>query len=129
MTTVPRCRLAPLPTPLLAAPALGAAIGVPKLWLKRDDLIAFGFGGNKVRGLEFMLADVKDPVTSAWIEMEVPTKTKSVFGKFLAKWHSRSVGPGNFVVEGKGHSRVFRVERIAPAGANAAVVTGSRCQH
>lgn len=25
--------------------------------LKRDDLIAFGFGGNKVRGLEFLLAD------------------------------------------------------------------------
>jgi D-cysteine desulfhydrase family pyridoxal phosphate-dependent enzyme len=57
MTTLPRCRLAPLPTPLVAAPALGDAIGVPKLWLKRDDLIAFGFGGNKVRGLEFLIAD------------------------------------------------------------------------
>jgi D-cysteine desulfhydrase family pyridoxal phosphate-dependent enzyme len=41
----------------LPAPALGGAIGLPKLWLKRDDLIAFGFGGNKVRGLEFLIAD------------------------------------------------------------------------
>jgi len=60
MTTVPRCRLAPLPTPLLRAPALGAALGVSNLWLKRDDLIAFAFGGNKVRGLEFMLADARE---------------------------------------------------------------------
>ena len=46
-----------LPTPLTAAPALGAALGVPGLWLKRDELIGFGFGGNKVRGLELLLAD------------------------------------------------------------------------
>jgi 1-aminocyclopropane-1-carboxylate deaminase/D-cysteine desulfhydrase-like pyridoxal-dependent ACC family enzyme len=36
---------------------LGRAIGLPNLWLKRDDLIAFGFGGNKIRGLEFLIAD------------------------------------------------------------------------
>jgi hypothetical protein len=68
---------------------------------------------------EFMLADVKDPKTSGCIDVEVPPKTKSMFGKFLSKWHGRMVGPGRFVVEGKGHSRVFRVERIAPAAAPA----------
>jgi len=52
-----RRRLAPWPTPLVAAPRLGRAIGLPNLWLKRDDLIAFGLGGNKVRGLEFLIAD------------------------------------------------------------------------
>jgi D-cysteine desulfhydrase family pyridoxal phosphate-dependent enzyme len=52
-----RRRLAPWPTPLVAAPKLGAAIGLPDLWLKRDDLIAFGLGGNKIRGLEFLIAD------------------------------------------------------------------------
>jgi D-cysteine desulfhydrase family pyridoxal phosphate-dependent enzyme len=49
--------LAPLPTPLTRAAEFGQAIGLPNLWLKRDDLIAFGFGGNKVRGLEFLIAD------------------------------------------------------------------------
>jgi 1-aminocyclopropane-1-carboxylate deaminase/D-cysteine desulfhydrase-like pyridoxal-dependent ACC family enzyme len=49
--------LAPLPTPLVPAERLGRAVGLPGLWLKRDDLIAFGFGGNKVRGLEFLIAD------------------------------------------------------------------------
>jgi 1-aminocyclopropane-1-carboxylate deaminase/D-cysteine desulfhydrase-like pyridoxal-dependent ACC family enzyme len=31
-------------------------LGGLDLWFKRDDLISFGLGGNKVRGLEFLLA-------------------------------------------------------------------------
>lgn len=48
--------LNPAPTPLLPAPSLGAALGGPALWMKRDDLIPFGLGGNKIRGLELILA-------------------------------------------------------------------------
>lgn len=55
---VPRERLAQLPSPLHRAPGLGASLGVP-LWLKRDDLLGFGFGGNKVRGLEILVADAR----------------------------------------------------------------------
>ncbi|MDP3909979.1 MAG: pyridoxal-phosphate dependent enzyme [Gemmatimonadales bacterium] len=43
------------PTPLEAAPPLGAAIGVDELWLKREDRA----GGNKVRGLEFLMAGAR----------------------------------------------------------------------
>lgn len=57
LAALPRLPLAVLPTPLTAAPSLGAAIGLPGLWIKRDELIGFGFGGNKVRGLEFLVAD------------------------------------------------------------------------
>lgn len=46
-----------LPTPLAPAPQLARAIQLPGLWIKHDELIGFGFGGNKVRGLEFLLAD------------------------------------------------------------------------
>jgi len=46
------CSLGAWPTPLDAAPALGRAIGADALWLKREDRS----GGNKVRGLEFLLA-------------------------------------------------------------------------
>ncbi len=52
-----RFGLIPGPTPFLPAPALAAALGGPRLWIKRDDLIPFGFGGNKIRGLDLMLAD------------------------------------------------------------------------
>ena len=57
---VARLRLALLPTPLAPAAALGAASGVPQLWIKHDELIGFGFGGNKVRGLELLLADARN---------------------------------------------------------------------
>lgn len=52
----PRIRLGTLPTPLQPAPRLSEAAGI-EIWLKRDDLTGLGLGGNKVRGLEFLLAD------------------------------------------------------------------------
>jgi D-cysteine desulfhydrase family pyridoxal phosphate-dependent enzyme len=53
-------RLAALPTPLEPARRLGAALGLPELWVKRDDLTALGLGGNKVRKLEFALGAALD---------------------------------------------------------------------
>ena len=46
------CSLAEWPTPLDEEPSLARALGVQALWLKREDKS----GGNKVRGLEFLLA-------------------------------------------------------------------------
>jgi D-cysteine desulfhydrase len=57
MPQPPRFPLALLPTPLLETPRLARLLGGPRLFFKRDDLTGFGFGGNKVRGLEFYLAD------------------------------------------------------------------------
>lgn len=56
MAAPPRFPLAVLPTPLVAAPRLSAAIG-RDVWIKRDDLTGFAVGGNKVRPLEVLLAD------------------------------------------------------------------------
>ena len=53
----PRFPLAFLPTPLVEAPRLTRELGGPRILIKRDDLTGFGLGGNKVRGLEFYLAD------------------------------------------------------------------------
>lgn len=44
------------PTPLHLAPRLSRELSVPVL-LKRDDLAGAGLGGNKLRGLEFLIAD------------------------------------------------------------------------
>jgi D-cysteine desulfhydrase family pyridoxal phosphate-dependent enzyme len=42
-------------------PRLAAALGGgPRLLIKRDDAIAFGFGGNKIRKLAFVAADARD---------------------------------------------------------------------
>jgi 1-aminocyclopropane-1-carboxylate deaminase/D-cysteine desulfhydrase-like pyridoxal-dependent ACC family enzyme len=53
---LPRLRLATLPTPLEAAPRLGAALGV-RLFIKREDCSGYGLGGNKLRQIDFILAD------------------------------------------------------------------------
>lgn len=46
--------LASLPTPVAALPAFG-----PQAWIKRDDLTHPVYGGNKIRKLEFVLADMR----------------------------------------------------------------------
>lgn len=53
----PRVSLAYLPTPLDDAPQLSRALGGPRIFIKRDDLTGHGLGGNKMRKLEFLLAD------------------------------------------------------------------------
>lgn len=55
-TQPPRLSLARLPTPLVPLDRLSREIGGPRIWIKRDDLTGSGLSGNKVRKLEFTLA-------------------------------------------------------------------------
>jgi len=57
LSTIPRVRLANLPTPLQEASNLSKALGGPKILIKRDDLTGLALGGNKTRKLEFLMAD------------------------------------------------------------------------
>ncbi len=57
---VPKINLAFLPTPLEALHTLSRVLGGPELWIKRDDQTGLAFGGNKVRKLEFLLADARE---------------------------------------------------------------------
>jgi len=49
--------LADLPTPVDLMPRLGATLGGPEIWIKRDDQTGLAMGGNKVRKLELLIAD------------------------------------------------------------------------
>mgnify|MGYP003305004265 FL=1 len=61
MTFMPsKIELAQLPTPLQPMDRLSERYGGPRIWIKRDDLTGCGTTGNKVRKLEFILADVRD---------------------------------------------------------------------
>ncbi|GGB22726.1 1-aminocyclopropane-1-carboxylate deaminase/D-cysteine desulfhydrase [Allosediminivita pacifica] len=53
---LPRLSLGFLPTPVEDLKTLGAELGI-SLSVKRDDFTGFGGGGNKVRKLEFLMAD------------------------------------------------------------------------
>lgn len=53
-----RVPLAILPTPIQKLENISRLLGV-NVWIKRDDMTGIGLGGNKVRKLEFLLADAK----------------------------------------------------------------------
>ncbi len=59
LETLPRITLGFLPTPLEEVSQLSATLGGPRIFIKRDDLTGLVLGGNKVRKLEFMMADAK----------------------------------------------------------------------
>jgi D-cysteine desulfhydrase len=54
--TPPKLSLARLPTPIERSDALDRLIGTA-VWVKRDDLTAAGAAGNKIRKLEYLVAD------------------------------------------------------------------------
>ncbi len=54
---IPRLHFAHLPTPVEELPRLSAALGGPRLIVKRDDQTGLAFGGNKTRKLEFLVAE------------------------------------------------------------------------
>lgn len=57
-TNIPRFRLLNLNTPVERLDRLRQAIpGSPQLWIKRDDLTGYLGGGNKLRKLEYVMAD------------------------------------------------------------------------
>src|SRR5262245_61746899 len=53
-----RLELAHLPTPLQRPPRLSEALGVD-LWVKRDDMTGGAESGNKIRKLEYLLAEAE----------------------------------------------------------------------
>jgi L-cysteate sulfo-lyase len=52
-----RLGLAHLPTPLEPMRRLSAHLVGPRLWVKREDRTGVGFGGNKLRKLDYVLAE------------------------------------------------------------------------
>ncbi len=54
----PRVSLVHRPTPFRKLERLSRELGGPEIWIKRDDLTGFAFGGNKSRKLEFIIPDV-----------------------------------------------------------------------
>jgi D-cysteine desulfhydrase family pyridoxal phosphate-dependent enzyme len=67
LASLPRLPLAHLPTPLEPAPNLTAALGGPRILVKRDDLTGLALGGNKTRKLEYLIADAREQGASVVI--------------------------------------------------------------
>lgn len=55
----PRCTLLEGPTPIQHLARLSASLGGANIFVKRDDLIGLGGGGNKLRKLEFLIGEAQ----------------------------------------------------------------------
>ena len=55
----PKVHFAHLPTPIHRLERISEDLGGPELWIKRDDLTGHAFGGNKIRKLEYLVADAQ----------------------------------------------------------------------
>jgi len=88
LSALPRQHLMRAVTPLLPLTKLSQTLGDVEIWCKRDDLISFGLGGNKIRGLEFLIADAVEQqanvvVTGAGVQsnhVRATAATASYFG-------------------------------------------------
>jgi len=58
--SIPRLQLGEFPTPLQELENLSKQLGGPRIFVKRDDLTGLGLGGNKLRKLEYALAEAAE---------------------------------------------------------------------
>ena len=103
LAAFPRLGLADLPTPLEPMKRLTAHLGGPRLWVKRDDATGLGFGGNKLRKLDYVLHDAVSKgadaiVSGGVVQSNSQRQVAAVAAKLglachLAVYHGRLVPP------------------------------------
>ena len=86
LARLPRVTLADLPTPLHDCPRLSAAVGGPRILIKRDDMTGLALGGNKTRKLEYLLAEALNEgadtvITSAATQSNMCRQTAAACAK------------------------------------------------
>lgn len=76
------------PTPILHADAFAAAAGIESLYIKREDLSHPDCGGNKTRGLEFLIARGREVGADCFVTFS------SAGSHHISKtaWHARRFG-------------------------------------
>jgi L-cysteate sulfo-lyase len=100
----PRLGLAHLPTPLEPMKRLTAHLGGPRLWVKREDCTGIGFGGNKLRKLDYVLqeaiaAGADALVSGGVVQSNSQRQVAAAAAKLglechLAVYHGRVAPPG-----------------------------------
>jgi L-cysteate sulfo-lyase len=58
-SSLPRAKLAHLPTPIEELNRFSNALGGPRIFIKRDDCTGLATGGNKTRKLEYIIGDAQ----------------------------------------------------------------------
>jgi D-cysteine desulfhydrase family pyridoxal phosphate-dependent enzyme len=116
--TPPKVNIAHLPTPIHRLERLTAELGGPDLWIKRDDLTGHAFGGNKIRKLEYLVADAQAQeadtlVTAGAVQSNHCRQTAGAAARFgmdcmlVLEGHKPSQHTGNVLLD-----RLFGAELV-----------------
>lgn len=102
---LPRLSIAHLPTPLEELPRLSRALAGPRLLIKRDDLTGLALGGNKVRHLEFRVADALAQGCDGFVALNVAQSNHArlhaaVAARFGLKMYHLRPGPVEAALQG-----------------------------
>ena len=84
---IPRIKIAHLPTPIEHLANLSGFLGGARIIIKRDDLTGLALGGNKIRKLEFLLAEAlangaKTLITTGAMQSNHCRQTAAVAAKY-----------------------------------------------
>lgn len=122
LAAIPRVHLGAFPTPLHRGDALGRLVGIDGLWLKRDDLTGYSWGGNKVRAIEFLIGDALERHAT---DVVLAAGASSNFAAILAM---AAAGHGlgvHQVAYGTPPTRPVAALAVARASGASAIFTGS----
>jgi L-cysteate sulfo-lyase len=99
----PRIGIAQENTPLEPMKRLTAHLGGPRLWVKREDMTGLGFGGNKLRKLDYVLHEAIEAgadtlVSGGVVQSNSQRQVAAVAAKLgldchLAVYHGRLASP------------------------------------
>src|SRR6476659_6942111 len=114
----PRLGLAHLPTPLEPMRRLSAHLGGPRLWVEREDCTGVGFGGNKLRKLDYVLHEAiaggaDTLVSGGVVQSNSQRQVAAVAAKlglqcYLAVYHGR-LSPPTLEYEASGNAFLNRL--------------------
>jgi len=119
-------------SPIEFLPNFTKALGGPKVWIKRDDMLGLAPGGNKTRKLEFLMGDALAKGADTLITCGAPqsnhcriTLAAAVKEGLKCRFVIEERVPGSYNPEASGNNFMFRllgVESITvvPGGSNMA---------
>lgn len=132
LSRFPRRRYTVGATPLEFLPNFTKALGGPKVWIKRDDMLGLAPGGNKTRKLEFLAADALAQGADTLVTCGAPqsnhcriTLAAAVREGLKCRFVIEERVPGSYDANASGNNFMFRllgVEAITvvPGGSNMA---------
>ncbi|MEZ6036098.1 MAG: D-cysteine desulfhydrase [Planctomycetota bacterium] len=132
LDSFPRRRYSPAPSPIAFLPHFTAALGGPRVWIKRDDMLGLFPGGNKTRKLEFLVADALQQGCDTLVTCGAPqsnhcriTLSAAVHEGLRCRFVIEERVPGSYRDDASGNHFLFRLMgvedlTVVPAGTDMA---------